>query len=178
MAVKGIGGFHLCCDATNEAAVELLRTRKRRPVKPFAVMARDESSVRRACVLHENQEKILTGHQKPILLLDKKESIEDNKNVSDKSSTLAEAVAPGNPKVGMMLPYAPVQLLLFQYDDDIQMPDFLVMTSGNISGAPICRDDREAEEELAHLCDCILSHDRKIRIRADDSVMDFYHGEP
>ena len=178
VAVKGIGGFHLCCDATNEAAVELLRTRKRRPVKPFAVMARDESSVRRACVLHENQEKILTGHQKPILLLDKKESIEDNKNVSDKSSTLAEAVAPGNPKVGMMLPYAPVQLLLFQYDDDIQMPDFLVMTSGNISGAPICRDDREAEEELAHLCDCILSHDRKIRIRADDSVMDFYHGEP
>ena len=67
-----------------------------------------------------------------------------------------------------MLPYAPVQLLLFQYDDGIQMPDFLVMTSGNISGAPICRDDREAKEELSHLCDCILSHDRKIRIRADD----------
>ncbi len=72
-----------------------------------------------------------------------------------------------------MLPYAPVQLLLFQYDDGIQMPDFLVMTSGNISGAPICQDDREAKEELSHLCDCILSHDRKIRIRADDSVMDF-----
>lgn len=178
VAVKGIGGFHLCCDATNESAVELLRTRKRRPVKPFAVMARDESSVRRVCVLHEEQEKILTGHQKPILLLDKKENLEDKENISGKSSKLAESVAPGNPKVGMMLPYAPVQLLLFQYDDDIQMPDFLVMTSGNISGAPICRDDREAEEELAHLCDCILSHDRKIRIRADDSVMDFYHGEP
>lgn len=178
VAVKGIGGFHLCCDATNEAAVELLRTRKRRPVKPFAVMARDESSVRRVCVLHEEQEKILTGHQKPILLLDKKENLEDKENISGKSSKLAESVAPGNPKVGMMLPYAPVQLLLFQYDDDIQMPDYLVMTSGNISGAPICRDDREAEEELAHLCDCILSHDRKIRIRADDSVMDFYHGEP
>ena len=58
------------------------------------------------------------------------------------------------------------------------MPDFLVMTSGNISGAPICRDDREAKEELSHLCDCILSHDRKIRIRADDSVMDFYREEP
>ena len=73
-----------------------------------------------------------------------------------------------------MLPYAPVQMLLFRYDDGIQMPDYLVMTSGNASGAPICRDDKEAVEELSQLCDLILSHDRKIRIRADDSVMDFY----
>ena len=168
VAVKGIGGFHLCCDATKESAVELLRTRKKRPVKPFAVMARNEEVVRSVCELSEEQEKILTGHQKPILLLDKKEGV----------SKLAKSVAPFNPKVGIMLPYAPVQLLLFQYDDGIQMPDFLVMTSGNISGAPICRDDREAKEELSHLCDCILSHDRKIRIRADDSVMDFYREEP
>ncbi len=77
-----------------------------------------------------------------------------------------------------MLPYAPVQLLLFQYDDGIKMPDLLVMTSGNTSGAPICRDDQDAESELAYLCDCMLSHNRKIRIRADDSVMDFYKGEP
>ena len=168
VAVKGIGGFHLCCDATKESAVELLRTRKKRPVKPFAVMARNEEAVRSVCELSEEQEKILTGHQKPILLLDKKEGV----------SKLAKSVAPFNPKVGIMLPYAPVQLLLFQYDDGIQMPDFLVMTSGNISGAPICRDDREAKEELSHLCDCILSHDRKIRIRADDSVMDFYREEP
>ena len=131
-------------------------------------MARNEEAVRRVCELSEEQEKILTGHQKPILLLDKKEGV----------SKLAKSVAPFNPKVGIMLPYAPVQLLLFQYDDGIQMPDFLVMTSGNISGAPICRDDREAKEELSHLCDCILSHDRKIRIRADDSVMDFYREEP
>ena len=77
-----------------------------------------------------------------------------------------------------MLPYAPVQLLIFQYDDGIEMPDLLVMTSGNTSGAPICRDDEEAVAELSHLCDAILSHDRKIRIRADDTVMDFYKNEP
>ena len=87
---------------------------------------------------------------------------------------LAPSVAPGNPKIGVMLPYAPVQLLLFQYDDGIEMPDLLVMTSGNTSGAPICRDDEEATTELSHLCDAILSHNRKIRIRADDTVMDFY----
>jgi hydrogenase maturation protein HypF len=77
-----------------------------------------------------------------------------------------------------MLPYAPVQILLFDYPDGINMPDCLVMTSGNVSGAPICRDDAEAIAELGNLCDCILSHNRKIRIRADDSVMDFYDGEP
>ena len=77
-----------------------------------------------------------------------------------------------------MLPYAPVQILLFDYDDGLQMPDVLVMTSGNISGAPICRDDEEAVRELSSLCDCILSHNRKIRIRCDDSVMDFYRDRP
>ena len=77
-----------------------------------------------------------------------------------------------------MLPYAPVQLLIFDYDDGIQMPDYLVMTSGNTSGAPICRDDNDAIAELSHLCDCMLSHNRKIRIRADDSVMDYYKEEP
>ena len=167
VAIKGIGGFHLCCDATNEEAVAKLRKRKRRPEKPFAVMARNMDAVRRACDVTEVQEKVLTGHQKPILLLGR-----------TTDSCVAPSVAPGNPKIGMMLPYAPVQLLLFQYDDGIEMPDYLVMTSGNTSGAPICRDDEEATEELAYLCDCILSHDRKIRIRADDSVMDYYKGEP
>ena len=168
VAIKGIGGFHLCCDATNEAAVSRLRTLKKRPAKPFAVMARDIETVKKECQVSEEQEKILTGHQKPILLLDKKPG----------SVKLCDSVAPGNPKVGVMLPYAPVQLLIFQYDDGIKMPDLLVMTSGNTSGAPICRDDSDAEAELAYLCDCMLSHDRKIRIRADDSVMDFYKGEP
>lgn len=167
VAIKGIGGFHLCCDATNEEAVERLRTLKKRPAKPFAVMAKDEAAVKRECVVTLEQEEILTGHQKPILLLDRKNS-----------GRLAASVAPGNPKVGVMLPYAPVQLLIFQYDDGIKMPDLLVMTSGNTSGAPICREDEEAVAELSHLCDAMLSHNRKIRIRADDTVMDFYKNEP
>ena len=175
VAVKGIGGFHLCCDATNESAVERLRLLKKRPAKPFAVMARNVEVVKQECLVNEVQEEILDGHQKPILLLSKRKK-DVKRNVPEKG--ICEAVAPGNPKVGVMLPYAPVQMLLFQYDRDTQMPDFLVMTSGNTSGAPICREDTEAVEELSHLCDLILSHNRKIRIRADDSVMDFYKGEP
>ena len=182
VAIKGIGGFHLCCDATNEEAVSRLRTLKRRPAKPFAIMAKDETVVKRECIVTPEQEAILTGHQKPILLLDRrskeyiKESQPQSENISE--TRLAPSVAPGNPKVGVMLPYAPVQLLIFKYDDGIEMPDLLVMTSGNTSGAPICRDDEEAVAELSHLCDAILSHDRKIRIRADDTVMDFYKNEP
>ena len=131
--------------------------------------------MKEVCQVSEEQEKILTGHQKPILLLDK---LINQSNKQETEGKLCESIAPGNPKVGVMLPYAPVQLLLFHYDDGIEMPKLLVMTSGNTSGAPICRDDHEAVEELSYLCDCILSHDRKIRIRADDSVMDFYKGEP
>ena len=168
VAIKGIGGFHLCCDASNETAVSRLRQLKRRPMKPFAVMAKDLEIVKKECEVSEEQGKILDGHQKPILLLDKKKN----------AQILCPSVAPGNPKVGVMLPYAPVQLLIFTYDDGIEMPEFLVMTSGNTSGAPICRDDHEAETELSGFCDCMLSHDRKIRIRADDSVMDFYEDKP
>ena len=171
VAIKGIGGFHLCCDATNDEAVSRLRMLKHRPAKPFAVMAKDENVVKRECSVTQEQEQILTGHQKPILLLDRRSN-------GEQTEKLAPSVAPGNPKVGVMLPYAPVQLLLFQYDDGIKMPDLLVMTSGNTSGAPICRDDEEAITELSHLCDAILSHNRKIRIRADDTVMDFYKNEP
>ena len=168
-AIKGIGGFHLCCDATNEAAVARLRELKRRPMKPFAIMARNMSAVRKECQVTEVQEEVLDGHQKPILLLER---------LNKADSQICPSVAPGNPKIGVMLPYAPVQLLIFDYDDGIQMPDYLVMTSGNTSGAPICRDDNDAIAELSHLCDCMLSHNRKIRIRADDSVMDYYKGEP
>jgi hydrogenase maturation protein HypF len=167
VAIKGIGGFHLCCDAANEEAVNLLRQRKKRPMKPFAVMMQNEEVVKRECSLEPWQEDILTGHQKPILLLERKEN-----------GSLCEAVAPDNPRIGVMLPYAPIQLLLFDYDDGEKMPECLVMTSGNISGAPICRDDAEAEKELGHLADCILSHNRKIRIRSDDSVMDSFRGKP
>ena len=167
VAVKGIGGFHLACDATNEAAVSRLRTLKTRPMKPFAVMMRDHTVVERECVIAPEQEEILCGHQKPILLLDKK-----------RGGKLCPSIAPDNPKVGVMLPYAPVQILLFDYDDGIDMPDCLVMTSGNVSGAPICREDKDVREQLSGFCDAVLSHNRKIRIRADDSVMDFYRGEP
>ena len=198
VAIKGIGGFHLCCDATNEEAVSRLRMLKCRPAKPFAIMAKDENVVKRECIVTPEQEAILTGHQKPIMLLDRRSNeripaggndfaISEEKQLKLKNETkqanangerLAPSVAPGNPKVGVMLPYAPVQLLIFQYDDGIEMPDLLVMTSGNTSGAPICRDDEEAVAELSHLCDAILSHNRKIRIRADDTVMDFYKNEP
>ena len=164
-AIKGIGGFHLCCDATNETAVARLRELKRRPMKPFAIMARNMSAVRKECQVTEVQEEVLDGHQKPILLLERLDKAD---------SQICPSVAPGNPKIGVMLPYAPVQLLIFDYDDGIQMPDYLVMTSGNTSGAPICRDDNDAIAELSHLCDCMLSHNRKIRIHADDSVMDYF----
>ena len=166
-AIKGIGGFHLCCDAENEEAVMLLRSRKKRPMKPFAVMTRNMETARAACEISDTQAQILDGHQKPILLLMRREG-----------AKICNACAPDNPKIGLMLPYAPLHLLLFDYDDGIQMPDYLVMTSANASGAPICRDDADAVSELSGLCDVMLSHERKIRIRADDTVMDFYHGEP
>ncbi len=167
VAVKGIGGFHLCCDAAKEETVARLRQMKKRPMKPFAVMMKDLDVVRRECETEPHLEEILDGHQKPIILLPKKEG-----------GTLCESVAPDNPKIGVMLPYAPVQLLLFDYQDETKVSDCLVMTSANTSGAPICRDDEDALNELSGLCDVILSHDRKIRLRADDTVMDFYRGEP
>ena len=169
VAVKGIGGFHLCCDATCFDAVQKLRDIKPRPSKPLAVMMRDMDAVRRECLYTEEQAEILDGHQKPILLL-RKSGRPDAK--------LAENIAPDNPSVGVMLPYAPVQMLLFDYPDGISMPDCLVMTSGNVSGAAICRDDEDAIRELSRMCDVILSHNRLIRLRADDSVMDFHDGEP
>ncbi|MBP5182461.1 MAG: carbamoyltransferase HypF [Lentisphaeria bacterium] len=171
VAVKGIGGFHLCCDGRNDSAVKELRKRKNRPRKPFAVMMRDPETVRKYCFLSPEEEMILDGHQKPILLLKKRPG-----------SSLPESLAPGNPFLGVMLPYAPVQMLLFDCGEarnrELDFTDVLVMTSGNVSGAPICRNDEDAVKEIGAFCDLILSHDRKILLRADDSVMDFYHGAP
>lgn len=167
IAVKGIGGFHLCCDAKNESAVKRLRELKNRPSKPLAVMLKDISAARRECDFGEVQEKLLTGWQKPIVLLDKKTS-----------GSLCESVAPDNPTVGVMLPYAPLHLLLFDYDDGVEMTDSLVMTSGNVRGAPICRSDEDALSEIAGFCDLILSHNRRILIRSDDTVMDTFEGKP
>ena len=172
VAIKGIGGFHLCCDATNEAAVARLRELKDRPFKPFAVMLKDIDVVKRECVVLAGQEELLTGPQKPILLFEK--------NTGD-DTKLCPSIAPDNPNVGVMLPYNPVQYLLFRHPedpDDRPFPDCLVMTSGNPRGAPICRTDEEALEVLAPLCDLILSHDRKIRLRADDSVVSWHAGRP
>lgn len=167
VAIKGIGGFHLACDAHNSVAVARLRKLKHRPVKPFALMMRDMATVKKECLVEPGQEEVLTGHQKPILLLKRR-----------LDSQLAEEVAPGNPKVGVMLPYAPLQMLLFDYPDDLTFTDSLVMTSGNPSGAPICRNDKDAQGALSGICDMILSHNRKIRLRADDTVMDWLEGQP
>ena len=167
IAVKGIGGFHLCCDAKNESAVKRLRELKNRPSKPLAVMLKDISAARRECDFGEVQEKLLTGWQKPIMLLDKKTS-----------GSLCESVAPDNPTVGVMLPYAPLHLLLFDYNDGVEMTDSLVMTSGNVRGALICRSDKDALSEIAGFCDLILSHNRRILIRSDDTVMDTFEGKP
>ncbi len=167
VAIKGIGGFHLCCDATSEVAVQKLRVQKNRPAKPFAVMARNLSAAEDICVIDSQEREILTGHQKPILLLRKRKNI-----------AIADAVAPENPYLGVMLPYAPVQRLLFDFPDGVEMPSVLIMTSGNHAGAPICRDDASAARELGGIADLILSNDRDIRMRADDSVMQIFRGEP
>ncbi len=166
-AIKGIGGFHLCCDAKNSQAVARLRQLKQRPMKPFALMMRDLDTVRRECLLKAGQEEYLTGWQKPILLLEKRPDC-----------SVSEEIAPDNPTVGVMLPYAPVQMLLFDYPDGTEMTDCLVMTSGNARGAPICRSDEDALKEIAGFCDVILSHNRRILIRADDSVTDWLFDRP
>ena len=168
VAVKGIGGFHLACDARNEAAVQRLRERKSRPQKPFAVMLRGLDAVRRECRLSDAQKAHLDNHQKPIVLLEK-----------SGSGKIAASVAPAMPSLGVMLPYTPLHLLLFSLPDELaDFTDSLVMTSGNPSGAPICRTDEDALDALSSIADLILSHDREIRLCADDSVMDFYDGAP
>ena len=190
-AIKGIGGFHLCCDAANEAAVQRLRQLKARPMKPFAVMMRNLEVVGRECRLEPEMEPLLTGPQKPIILIprrhDSAESAELDSNIQEEIKTnsqirhrlrIAASVAPNNPNLGVMLPYTPVHMLLFDYPDDEPISDVLVMTSGNPSGAPICMNDEEALKYLSPMCDIILSNSRDIRIRADDTVMAFYRSKP
>lgn len=165
-AVKGIGGFHLCCDAKNAAAVNRLRTFKNRPVKPFAVMCANIDAAKREGVIGKTENALLCGWQKPIVLLRKKQG------------DICEAAAPDTPYIGIMLPYAPVQLLIFNYPDDIAMSDALIMTSANTGGAPICKTDEDAEKELSGICDIILTNNRDILIRADDSVCDVLFDKP
>ena len=165
VAIKGIGGFHLACNAYSETALRELRKRKNRRTKPFAVMFRDLQSIRNACSVDALAEKALTGWQKPILLLKKKQ------DVCSQRVPLPDLLAPGNPNLGVFLPYTPLHLLLFALPDGLPFPDALVMTSANHGGAPICRETAHARKELDGICGHILTHNRHIRIRADDSVV-------
>jgi hydrogenase maturation protein HypF len=160
VAVKGLGGFHIACDATNSAALSQLRQRKGRVDKPFAVMTRDLEGARRLAHVDSDEAALLIRRERPIVLVRKREG-----------SELSPLVAPGNPSVGIMLAYTPLHHLLLEGD----MPP-LVMTSGNLSGEPIARDNDEALTRLAPLVDGFLLHDRPIHIHCDDSVTRVFEG--
>lgn len=154
VAIKGLGGFHLACDALNVEAVERLRGRKYREDKPFALMAASVEIVREFCFVSEAEEELLLSERRPIALLERKPE-----------SGVPDAVAPGVRTLGFMLPYTPLHYLLL---DGLGRP--LVMTSGNVSDEPICYEDDDAAQRLNEIADYFLLHNRRIRMRADDSV--------
>jgi len=158
VAIKGLGGFHLACDAKNPEAVITLRTRKLRVDKPFALMATDLETIQRYCFVNEEEGKILQSAARPIVLLKRKPG-----------STIANACAPGQDTFGMMLPYTPLHYLLLE--KEAGFPDMLVMTSGNLSEEPIATSNEEARSRLNALADAFLLHDRDIHMRCDDSVI-------
>jgi hydrogenase maturation protein HypF len=166
VAVKGLGGFLLACDARNEGAVAMLRRRKRRSDKPFAVMARDIEAVERFCVVTKTERTALTGSRRPIVILQRAPD-----------SQLPDAIAPGNNSIGVMLPYTPLHYLLFSDspDDASEFPA-LVMTSGNLSEEPIVTRNEDAWEQLQPVADWFLFHNRDIYMRADDSVVRVFQG--
>lgn len=159
VAIKGIGGFHLACDATNEAAVRRLRERKGREAKPLALIVPNLAAAERLCVLSEEECALLASPARPIVLL------------SERSGPgIAPAVAPGLRTLGLMLPYSPLHHLLFHQPGEESQLKALVLTSGNRREEPIAIDNEDAVARLSAIADAFLLHDRPIHVRCDDSV--------
>jgi len=158
IAVKGLGGIHLACDATDVRSVTKLRNRKLRVDKPFALMMSDLETVEKHCVVSDVERELLRSAARPIVLLKRKPD-----------SNIAKEVAPHQDWIGVMLPYTPLHYLLLE--KSAGFPEAMVMTSGNLSEEPIAIDNKEAFERLSKLADAFLMHDRDIHIRCDDSVV-------
>lgn len=161
VAVKGLGGFHLMVDARNDAQVRELRRRKRRPSKPLACMAPSLDAIRELCQVSVEEAELLTSPEAPIVLLNKRSGID-----------IAPSVAPGNPYLGVMLPYTPLHHLLLS---ELGFP--VVATSGNVSDEPICTHERGALERLVQIADLFLVHNRPIARHVDDSVVRVVEGQ-
>jgi len=161
VAIKGLGGFHLACDAGNHEAVETLRQRKQRYHKPFALMARDVEMIRSYAEVDEREAELLTATAAPIVV------------VSQAGEALPEALAPGQQSLGFMLPYTPLHHLLMQ-----EMSCPIVLTSGNRSHEPQVIDNEEARQQLGQIADYFMLHDRAIVNRLDDSVVRIADEEP
>ncbi|MEJ2606244.1 MAG: carbamoyltransferase HypF [Anaerolineales bacterium] len=158
VAIKGLGGFHLACDATNPEAVETLRERKLRVEKPFALMMPDLTAVEAYCIVDEDERALLSARERPIVILERRPE-----------SNIAESVAPKQHTLGVMLPYTPLHVLLLEPAQDF--PAALVMTSGNMSEEPIVTQNEESRGSLAPLADVFVMHNRGLPTRCDDSVV-------